>query len=248
MSSASDFYDALAPLYDAMTAYEARVSAERDVLAPLVDRYSIRRAIDMGCGTGIHTCALAMLGVDATGYDVAEEMLLRARSNAASLSGVRFARGDFLTPAIHETAPVDAVFCTGNAIPHIESTNGLGDVLAHWLQALTPSGRVVLQFLNYQQIFAAGDRVLGVRVDGAMTIVRFMDFTEPRITFNILTVDASSRPPRHRLQSTQLTPFTLEAVRQAALDAGFRAVKAYASLRFNAFTQDARDIVAILEQ
>ncbi len=64
-----------------------------DLLARVPDLPSVRRAVDLGCGTGELTALLASRFPSArvTGLDSSEEMLARARARHA---GIEFVRGD----------------------------------------------------------------------------------------------------------------------------------------------------------
>ncbi|MBI5645363.1 MAG: class I SAM-dependent methyltransferase [Ignavibacteriae bacterium] len=243
----SAFYDAAASSYDTMTAFTERVPREAAILQPLVSRFRIRSAADMGCGTGIHVCALSSLGIKTTGYDISAEMLRRARSNAAVYTDAQFVLGDFLAPALLNSEPVDAVFCLGNSLPHLASSDELVQTFAQWREALNSGGRAIVQLLNYERILAIRDRIIAVRSDPGTTIVRFYDFTEPRLTFNILSVDTTTQPPRHMLHSTLLTPFTTSIIQEAAITAGFTSAGLFSTLALEQWDPRSRDLVVVLE-
>ncbi len=230
-----------------MTAFTDRVPREAAILQPLVSRFGIRSAADMGCGTGIHVCALSTLGIKTTGYDISAEMLRRARSNATAYSTAEFVLGDFIAPDLLTSEAVDAVFCLGNSLPHLASSDALVQTFTHWREALKADGRVIIQLLNYERILASRDRIIAVRSDPGTTIVRFYDFTEPLLTFNILTIDTSARQPRHMLYSTLLTPFTGSIIQEAAVAAGFSTASLFSTLTLEPWDPHGRDLVAVLE-
>ena len=137
------------------------------------------------------------------------------------------------------------MFCLGNSLPHIENGGRLRAVFAHWHRHLAPGGRIVVQLLNYARIMRQRERIIGTRREGPLTVVRFYDFTEPRLTFNILTIDEGSAGPAHTLISTPLTPFTAGEIADAARDAGCGTVTLHASLRLDLWSEDARDVVVV---
>ncbi len=99
-----------------------------------------RRALDVGCGTGVVSLLLAELGHDVAGVDFAPEMLRRAREKARTTDrSVSFLRGDA------EALPVrdDAVELL--AARHLVWT--LPDpaaALREWRRVVEPGGRVLL--------------------------------------------------------------------------------------------------------
>lgn len=246
MQTPRKFYDALADQYDGMTQFSARLDAQRRVLSDLLQRYPARHAVDMGCGTGVHAIALAQLGVDVTAVDISEGMLGKARVHAAE-SGVYidFRLGDFLTDV--ENAPVQLLLCLGNSLPHLESRDALTEALAHWRALCAEGGHVVIQLLNYHRVLAQRERIVNIRRDGHDTIVRFYDFIDDSLQFNILTIREAETGITHDLRSTRLMPFLDTDIAVAAGNAGFHSVEEFGSLRFDPFTDESTDLVVVLE-
>lgn len=249
MLTPEEFYDDLAEDYDAMTQFAVRLEKEKSVLAGVLELLPARHAIDMGCGTGVHAMALAQLGVEVTGVDVSARMLERARAHAGrhatvDSAPVHFLQGDFLTPLPAESA--DLLFCFGNSIPHLPSGNALDEALAHWRRLLAPGGHVLIQLLNYGDVLRRQDRIVNIRRDGETTIVRFYDFLEEALRFNILTIVDGHDGPTHTLRSTRLSPFTDEDITEAADSAGFTSVEKYADLHFHPFEDGSPNLVAVL--
>lgn len=84
-------FTALAPLYDALMSgipYDEWV----EYVQALAQRHghAMRRVLDVGCGTGSAALLLARAGMDVTGIDASEAMVLEARRKAGDLRGVAF--------------------------------------------------------------------------------------------------------------------------------------------------------------
>lgn len=245
MLQPSDFYNRLADRYDGMTQFNARLDAQRSMLSDLLVRYPASRVVDMGCGTGVHAIALAQLGADVTGVDVSEGMLAKARLRAADAAvQVEFLHGDFL--AAIPRSPVGLILCLGNSIPHLSSRDALLSVLETWRAQLVPSGAVVVQLLNYRRVLDARERIVNIRRDGTSTIVRFYDFLEDALRFNILSLHEEQGRFTHDLQSTTLLPFVQEDFETAARTAGFDTVEFHGSLQHGHFSDESPDLVVVL--
>ena len=95
------------------------------------------RALDLGCGAGDFTAALARAGADTVGADVAEAALVRARSRHP---GVEFRLVPFDGPLPFEDGSFDLVWAS-EVIEHVADT-------ARWLsevrRVLAPGGRLLL--------------------------------------------------------------------------------------------------------
>lgn len=112
-------------LYDAIGAsYGATRRADRDILDELVKHVELRAGgdfLDLGCGTGNYTCALAAAGGRWHGVDASAEMLEQARSKDCQVSWMHaeaqslpykddtFA-GTICTLAIHHFTGLEAPF------------------------------------------------------------------------------------------------------------------------------------------
>ncbi|HET9016530.1 MAG TPA: methyltransferase domain-containing protein, partial [Thermomicrobiaceae bacterium] len=106
-----------------------------DLLGLLAPRPG-ERVVDLGCGTGHLTRAIADAGADVLGIDASPEMVAQARRNYPDL---RFAVGD--ARDLRLDAPVDAVF--SNAVLHWVPEPER--VAASLSRALVPGGRLVLE-------------------------------------------------------------------------------------------------------
>jgi SAM-dependent methyltransferase len=244
--NATGFYDSISSFYDEMTSFNRRVESERNVLAALVERFQVHTAVDMGCGTGIESLALAANGVAVTGIDPSQSMLLLAQRHADQRNAdIKFIHGDFFYPGLSTIAPVDMLICTGNTLPHLDSIDRLPELLRLWKSCLSPGGRIVVQLLNYDEILAARERIIAVRRLGRDMVVRFYDFTEPRITFNVLHIVDTPGAPEHTLASTHLTPVEKHDLQDACAAAGISDMEWYGSLTCEPLTGQSRDIVLI---
>jgi glycine/sarcosine N-methyltransferase len=245
MLEPSAFYNRLADVYDGMTQFSVRLDANRTLLGELLDRHPAKRIVDMGCGTGVHSIALAQLGNDVTGVDVSAGMLGKAATHAADAGArVELLLGDFLSPV--PRTPVDLLLCLGNSLPHLDSVEALQAVLSHWRGLVKQDGHVVIQLLNYRRVLDLGERIVNIRRDGGTTIVRFYDFLDTRLRFNILSITETPDGLEHDLQSTLLSPFTAEDIESAAVEAGFTKVEFLGSLRFAPFTSESTDLVVTM--
>jgi hypothetical protein len=172
-------------------------------------------------------------------------MLEKARLHAREAGmDVEFLEGDFLA-AVPRT-PVDLLLCLGNSLPHLASRQALTAVLAHWRSVLGSEGHAVIQLLNYERVLRSGERIVNIRRDGDATIVRFYDFLDETLRFNILTIRDEKARLSHDLQSTMLFPFTRTDLGAAAHDAGFHSVEFFGSLRFSPYNDESTDLVAVL--
>jgi SAM-dependent methyltransferase len=133
------FYEGLLPARPA--AEEAAAIDEALGLAPG------SRVLDLGCGTGRHSVALAQRGHLVVGLDLSPTLLTIARG-LADEQGVRVT---FLERDMRDLAglgPFDACICLYTAFGYLEG-DGDARVLAGVRAALQPAGQLLLDLTNY---------------------------------------------------------------------------------------------------
>jgi histidinol-phosphate/aromatic aminotransferase/cobyric acid decarboxylase-like protein/SAM-dependent methyltransferase len=141
----------------------SRTAAEVDYLSSVLPGSG--RVLDLGCGTGRHSVALARRGYDVVGVDVSAWALARA-ADAAAEAGVEveFRRVDLLGPW-PALPPVDAVVCV-QAFGWGSDAEQLR-MLRAARAALTPGGILVLDHSNVSAILRAYQPESVVEVEGS---------------------------------------------------------------------------------
>lgn len=188
--------------YDVLVDWDKRLAREAPFFRALFERHGVRSVADVGAGSGRHAALFASWGLAAWAIDPSEEMLTRAREHAQQQGvSVRVVRGAFGEVSGLIDGPVDAVTCTGNALPHVEGIEGLKRALADFRAVLRPGGLLVLHLLNHRRILAQGVRtvpaVFRETHDGDVFYLRVMDADESSgsVFFDFVTLvrDSSVR-------------------------------------------------------
>ena len=125
-------YDVFSSDYDRFVNWPSRLEAELPFIQAQLDAAGARSALDAACGTGRHAIALAERGYETAGADISQQMVSRARQNAAAAGvDVRFEAAGFggLAAAFGRRS-FDAVLCLGNSLPHVLSEAELAGALA----------------------------------------------------------------------------------------------------------------------
>ncbi len=254
------FYDDIAADYDEMTAASARTAKAEGFLKSFLERYPIRSALDVACGTGIYTIPLARMGVEASGADLSEEMLQQARRRARQAgAAVHWILAPMQNLAERGARPVDAIFCMGNSIPHLLEDAALTAALQGFYRLLNPGGVLVLQLLNYARVLARQERIVSIdrsavscEVASRGTIqreyVRFYDFLPGLVRFNILQITwtGDNAEPLTKLHSTTLRPYSAGELTAALGRSGFRDVQPFSGLNFAPFIEADSDTVMLV--
>ncbi len=151
MSDWQRFFDDFAPRYD-KEEFTHNTEAEVPFLVENLGLTEEARVLDLGCGTGRHSVALACRGFRVTGVDLSAGMLAHAqdRAQAASVS-VEWVQGDaadFVRPEAFDAAYClcEGAMCLlgANDDPLERDQRILGNVA----RSLVAGGRFVLNVLN----------------------------------------------------------------------------------------------------
>jgi SAM-dependent methyltransferase len=240
------FYDRLAVDYDRMTGFAQRFVAERPFFRLLVDTYNIRSAVDAGAGTGFHSLLLSELGVKVSAVDVSSAMLAALRKNARSRGcAVETVEASFEDIPRRLGRKFDAVFCMGNSLPHILTDEALLATLKAFRALLEPGGILFLQIVNYDRILATRQRIQNVKEEGEKIFVRFYEFEEGRVRFNILSMTRTPSGFETHLESVLLRPWTGVNLRSHLEAAGFSSTKFFGSVAMGPYEATSKDLVVL---
>lgn len=249
MQDVAEFYDALAPDYDIMTGFEKRFVQERPFFRVLIERFEIKSALDAGCGSGFHSMLLAQLGVQVTAVDVSAEMLRRAELHARELDlHLKVVNASFQELDKAVRGRYDSVFSLGNSLAHILTLRELTKAVRNFAFLLNPKGILFLQNLNYDRILAQRDRIQSSKEMGDKTFVRFYDYDEKGVLFNILTLDKSKGTVDQRLETIRLRPLLQDELVGSLKEAGFSDIRSYGSIAMDEFVPTTSKDLVVLAQ
>jgi SAM-dependent methyltransferase len=245
----SEFYDRLAPDYDAMTGFEKRFVLERPFFRLLVEKFGIRTALDAGSGTGFHALLLAQLGVEVTAVDVSQEMMERLAAHARTMDlRVHPVIAAFQDLRKTVAGPFDALFCLGNSLPHLLTGEDLRRTLENFHAVLRPGGMLLVQLLNYDRIMSSRTRVQSVRESGGTTFVRMYDYEQAGglILFNLLRLENNAGEAAQTLQSVPLRPLRAAGLSEALEQSGFTDIRRFGGISMDAYdAASSRDLVVL---
>jgi SAM-dependent methyltransferase len=251
----TNFYDALAPMFDVMTDWDARLAAEGPFLKAILDEAGARSVLDAACGSGGHAVALAEWGYVAAGADVSPVMVDMARRKAAErgadvpfivadLAGLAGLAGgrqdDDSAVGVQRLAPFDAVLCLGNSLPHLLSQADLVGALRGMAAVLKPGGVLVLQNLNYDLRWQKQPRwfaAQGGQLDGREVLVwRFADYEQAsgQIAFHIALFTRNDGGWQVDVHTTPHRPLFRSDLLAALAEAGYDHPRALARMAWPA--------------
>ncbi len=237
-----EFFDIVSSYYDDMIGFEAaldrRTEALRNIISP-----DYKNAADFGCGTGLDSISLNRLGLKVSAFDISPGMIAEAELNARKYAPeIRF--HNISVTAVPESFynSFDVAVSLGNTISNIPFTE-ISAAVNKLYAVLKSGGRLVIQVLNYSALREKNERILNITHKDDTYFIRFYDFLENHINFNILKFNSGNSSKRS-LVTTPLYPYTQERLITLLLTNNFRNVASCGSLAMEAFDKKtSRDLV-----
>lgn len=168
---------------------EATATAQRDLLerigisGPAEHQAAGSVAVDVGCGSGAQTLALADLGfASVLGIDTDASLLHELRRHAAGRPAVRTQHEDGIE-ALEQLGPesVDLVVCMGDTILHLPTAGDVGRFAVAAARALRPCGTLALTYRDLTTALHGSDRFIPVRSTEDQIMVCFLDFAHGKV-------------------------------------------------------------------
>lgn len=249
------FYEQLLSEYDQMIDWESRLQRETPFFNQIFSDYSVKKLLDVGCGTGRHGFHFITLGIETVvGADPSTKVIELANARvAASGADIRFIEASFMNISKRLSERFDMVCTLGNSISHLLTYDDLEQTFKNLKNLLSENGVVLVQILNWDLRLADQKRFFpptGLKTPhGDKLFFRFFDFGDELVTMNLVIFqqDANSAGTwSSRTISTTLRPWRSEIIQMALNDAGLVTAAVYGGTDLSPFRgQQSHDYIFI---
>jgi len=210
-STVQEHYDThLAEHYDWMfgVPLESKVAEQKILLHEILGTETHGAAVDLGCGSGFQTLALADLGYEVLAMDISARLLrdLRARVGSRRIS-VKHANVLTLDSLVAKES-VSVAVCMGDTLTHLSSRHEVSRLFQSASRALQPGGRFIVTYRDLAEGELKGlDRFIAVRSDERRVMTCFLEFETPEtvVVHDLInTRDAEGQWTLHKSSYTKL--------------------------------------------
>lgn len=196
MSEVARHYEALlASIYSwTLGNFDERVSASETLFGSLLERGSVRgpRALDLGCGTGVQTLALARLGYRVRGIDFSETILEEYRERTRAVDA-EASVGDISSVSLG--SGFDAAVCMGDTVAHLPSWEAVASTFRGVHGALRVGGGFVVATRDHTHVYEGDARFLLIRADATQSLTCFVEDAGAHIRVTDILHVAGGSPP-----------------------------------------------------
>ena len=225
------FYDDLAGDYHLIFAdWEASVRKQSGVLATLLAD-DPGRVLDVSCGIGTQSLALALAGRSVVGRDLSPKSVQRAAEEAQRLGvTASFEVGDARVACPADEGAFGAVISLDNALPHLLTQADVLQALTAARRALQPGGVLCLSTRDYDRLGEERPTSDPVRVFGApphrRLVLQVWTWEVDRPLYHLEHLLLHEADPSWTVRSRRATyrAWRREELRDLTVQAGFSAV------------------------
>ncbi len=135
-----------------------------------------KTAIDLGCGSGFQTLALAKSGFKIYAVDISEKLLdeLKIRSKDQDIEVFQEDILEFMQKKY--TSKAELITCMGDTLTHIENTEKLSELVKLSHSILETGGKIIFTFRDLTFKLKGTDRIIPVRAEENRIFTCFLEY------------------------------------------------------------------------
>lgn len=213
----------------------------------LMDDGGARSIVDCGCGTGSQLHPFAVAGLSCLGFDPDTSLVAIARRKLAKYPKARVEAGSFADLRGLVSFPSDLLMCLGNSLVHVpqdEASRFFLDAAG----ALSRSGTLLLQILNYERLLREGVTELPIirASEGTVEFRRRYEWEgDRRVLFHTSLRFAGADEPRIVRNAIPLYPVYPEELWEMLANAGFGDIRFYGDFARSEFSPGSEALVCL---
>lgn len=188
------------------------------------------KVLDLACGTGTYSAALAQKGHRVDGIDLGEEMIAQAKGKGGLFAD--FVVGD-MTKAreVFTGKKYDFIFCIGNSIVHLKNKEKIETLIQDSYDMLIDEGALVIQIVNFDRVIINNVKSLPTidRSEKGVKFVRNYNYEKDqnKVEFNTeLLISKDDKVEKYE-NSVDLVALRMEDLKAMFEKAGFMDIKIF---------------------
>lgn len=249
-----DLYEGFAERYDLFGGGRGETgTAETAFFQKLFADHQLHTVLDCACGTGSHLRMLHSLGYEATGSDISESMLARARKMLAEQDiNVPLFRVDYRDLPQHFSEQFDAVICLSSSISHMPDDTQVLKAFRSMRHVLRDGGLLILSQGTTDKQWKEKPRfILAVNTPevSRLFVIDYIDPLNRRARYNVLDILHQEAHDALKVWGTDYYILLQEDLERLLQQAGFRAVEFFGSYGFNLYDREASNrLIAVAQK
>ena len=133
------------------------------------------RAVDLGCGSGFQSIALAEAGFSVIAMDLSPKLLRELALHKGNLA-IQTIQDDVLQLSKHLNGPAELCVCMGDTLTHLESRETIQDLFQQVSSALDIGGKFILTFRDLSFELKDLERFIPVQSEPNRIFTCFLEY------------------------------------------------------------------------
>ena len=205
--------------------------------------------LDLCCGQGRHSIAIAKTGINVTGVDLSPEMLTLARKQAAeSSTNADFIQADMrnLPDTLH--GRFDAVINMFSSFGYLESEDDDQQVLHQIAKALKPNGKVLMDLLNREWVIRYNEPYEWRTHDDGSVILEHRQLDLLHSVNHLSFTEIAPDGTRREQSQLHMRLYTLTEMTKMLAKAGLQLTQAYGGFNAEPYSVNTRRMLLIAQR
>ena len=240
------------------TLQQDRTDLETQFAIHALDIQPHHRVLDLCCGQGRHSIALAKTGLRVTGVDLSEEMLniaTRDAENAGLLTrsdvdagGLAFRKADMRQLPDEFESQFDAIINMFSSFGYLESESDDQQVLHQAAKVLKPGGKLLMDLLNREWVIINNEEYDWHEHDDGRIVLEHRDLDLAKSINHLTYTEILPDGTRRVMSELNMRLYTLTELNKMLNTAGLTLQSVHGGFQGEDYTVNTRRMIVVAEK